>query len=216
MGVLLMLLTIIGLFLAACSLILSWFLKQAWLAKFTLSATVVWIGFYFASLLTISLTSKEETLFLNETKPFCGFYLDCHLHAAVTNVQKTKNYKDRNANGEFYVVRVKISSDAKRAELNLWRPKFEVLDLANNRFEPIPELENPEIPLERKISAGGAFEKEIVFDLPINVQSPRLDISEEISVDKTIEALLIDDEDSILHKRALFKLEPQKRIVDLQ
>jgi hypothetical protein len=50
------------------------------------------------------------------------------------------------------------------------------------------------------------FEKETVFDLPENVSNPRLDIAEGIGVDKVFEMFLIGDEDSLWHKRALFKL----------
>jgi hypothetical protein len=114
---------------------------------------------------------------------------------------------DKTANGEFYIIKVKIFSDARRVPLGLHAPKFEVVDANNRKFERIAELEKPEPPFDQKIPAGGEFEKEIVFDLPTDVQNPRLDIAEGIGIDKIIEAVLIDDEDSILHKRNYFKLD---------
>jgi len=45
-----------------------------------------------------------------------------------------------------------------------------------------------------------------VFDLPIDARSPRLDIREGYGIDHVIEALLVDDEDSVLHKRSYFSL----------
>lgn len=216
MGVLLMLLTIGVVLLAICLLALSWFMKSGWLARFVASAVIVWVGIYAVLLLCFSLASEEKTLALNEPKEFCGFYLDCHLHAAVTNVQKTKTHNGKTANGDFYVVRMKIFSDAKRAELGLSGAKLYVVDENGRRYPRTEGAENPEPPFQQKIPAGGSFEKEVVFDLPTDVKNPRLDMSETIGVDKAIEAVLIGDEDSILHKRTRFKIEPPQQTVNLQ
>jgi hypothetical protein len=54
-----------------------------------------------------------------------------------------------------------------------------------------------------------SFEKEIVFDLPLDAKNPRLDLRDGRGIDNYLEAILIDDEDSIFHKRRYFKLEPQ-------
>jgi hypothetical protein len=209
MGVLLMALTIGGLCLAFLLMIAAGITRQSWLAKFVFGAVGVWFAVYAVLLVSVSLLSEEKTLSLNEPKAFCGFYLDCHMHAAVTNVRKTKTFGNKTAKGEFYVVTVKISSDAKRAEINLWNPQFAIIDAGKRRFERIAELENPEPSWETKVPAGGSFEKEVVFDLPENVQNPRLDVSEGIGIDKMIELFLIGDEDSLWHKREYFSLNPQ-------
>ena len=215
MGILMMLLTIGGVCLAVVLLIAAWFFKVTWLQKFVLGAVGVWFVVYAIMLLTFSLTSEEKALGMNEPKEFCGFYLDCHLHTTVTNIRKTKTFGNRTANGEFYVVRVKIFSDARRAELGLHAPEFEVVDAQGKKFRRVPDLEKPEPPFDSKVPAGGAFEKEIVFDLPENVQNPRLDVSEGIGIDKVIESVLIGDEDSLFHKRVLFKLEPKPQTAKL-
>jgi hypothetical protein len=209
MGVLLMLLTIGGLFLAVLLMIVAGVTRQVWLAKFVFGAVGVWFGIYAVLLVTVSLFSVEKTLSLNDPKAFCGFYLDCHLHAAVTDVRKTKTFGNKTAVGEFYVVKVKIFSDARRAEINLWNPQFTVVDAEKRKYERIVELEKPEPSWDTKIPAGGSFEKEAVFDLPENVSNPRLDIAEGIGVDKVFEMFLIGDEDSLWHKRSLFRLEPK-------
>lgn len=206
MGVLLMLLTIGGLFLAVLLMIVAGVTRQVWLAKFVFGAVGVWFAVYAVLLATVSFFSVEKTLNLNEPKAFCGFYLDCHIHAAVTDVRKTKTFGNKTADGEFYVVRVKIFSDARRAELGLQAPEFEVIDADGRRFKRLADLENSEPSFDSKIPAGGSFEKEAIFDLPQNVSNPRLDVSEGIGVDKVFETFLIGDEDSLWHKRALFKL----------
>ena len=209
MGVLLMLLTIGGLCLAFLLMLAAGVTRQSWLARFVFGAVGVWLAVYAILLVSVSLLSEEKTLSLNEPKAFCGFYLDCHLHAAVTNVRKTKTFGNKTANGEFYIVTVKVSSDARRAEINLWNPQFAVIDAEKRSFERITELEKPEPSWETKVPAGGSFEKEVVFDLPENVQNPRLDVSEGIGVDKVFELFLIGDEDSLWHKRKYFSLNPQ-------
>lgn len=209
MGVLLMLLTIGGLFLAVLLMIVAGVTRQVWLAKFVFGAVGVWFAVYAVLLAAVSFFSVEKTLNLNEPKAFCGFYLDCHIRAAVTDVRKTKTFGNKTADGEFYVVRVKIFSDARRAELGLQAPQFEVIDADGRRFKRLADLETPEPSWDTKVSAGGLFEKEAVFDLPENVSNPRLNIAEGIGVDKIFEMFLIGDEDSLWHKRSLFRLEPK-------
>src|SRR6185436_1473441 len=48
-----------------------------------------WLVAYAGLLVGSSLASKPRLLALNEQKAFCGFYLDCHLHAAVTRADDT-------------------------------------------------------------------------------------------------------------------------------
>ena len=207
MGVLMMAATIGGLCLAVVLLVVALWTKKTWLAKFVCGAVVIWFVFYAAMLFGFSFLSREKTLGLNEPKAFCGFYLDCHMHTEVVSVRKTKTIGDRTADGEFYTVKIKVSSDARRAELGLHDPQFEVVDTDNRRYKRIENLTASSNPFERKVPAGSAFEDEIVFDLPIGIQSPRLDIAEGIGIDKVIESILIGDEDSIGHRRNYFGLE---------
>jgi hypothetical protein len=67
----------------------------------------------------------------------------------------------------------------------------------------------PQPAFDKRISPGESFEKEIVFDLPADANNPRLDIREGYGIDHAIEAVLIDDEDSIFHKRNYFVLAQQ-------
>jgi len=213
MGLLLMLATIGSLGLAFILLIISVWTKNFWLTKFVLGAVAIWLVIYAVALIGVSLLSKEKILGLNEPKAFCGFYIDCHMHTAVTNVRKTKTIGDKIAKGEFYIVKIKVFSDARRTALGLHAPKFEVVDALKRKYQRLVELETPVPPFDEKVPAGSAFEKEIIFDLPADVQNPRLDIAEGIGIDKVIEAVLIGDEDSIGHKRNYFNLETSNQVV---
>jgi hypothetical protein len=216
MSVLMMAVTIGGLILAVILLVVALWTRMIWLTKFVLGATAIWFSFYAVMLFGFSLLSEQKTLGLNEPKAFCGFYLDCHLHTEITDVRKTKMLGDRTANGEFYVVKIKVSSDARRAELGLHHPQFEVVDAHDKRYRRAEDVTASGNPFERKVQAGGAFEDEIVFDLPIDIHNPRLDIAEGIGIDKIIEAILIDDEDSVLHRRNYFKLEEHRQTVSVK
>ncbi|HKP70785.1 MAG TPA: DUF4352 domain-containing protein [Pyrinomonadaceae bacterium] len=210
MGVLLVAMTIGGLALAAVLLIAAIAMRKSWLRTFTFGGVAAWFVFYFAMLLAFSLTSKESDLGLNQPKEFCGFYLDCHMHTAVTGVRQTKTIGNKEAKGEFYIVTVKVFSNAKQATLGLLSVDAHVVDATGREYSRDSQAETllPTQPeFERKIAPVENFEKEIVFDLPVDIASPRLDIREGYGIDHVIESLLVDDEDSVLHKRAYFKLE---------
>lgn len=212
MGVLLLLMTIGGLFVAGILLIVAFWKKIDWLKTFVLGGVTVWLVFYAIIFLAGSIFSKEKTLSLNEPKEFCGFYFDCHMHAAVTDVRKTKTIGDKTANGEFYVVKVRVFSDAKRETLGLLTVDAKIIDSQKREFRRDAAAEaslGEQPPFDRRVSPAESFEKEIVFDLPENAENPRLDIREGYGIDHWIEAILVGDEDSFLHKRNYFKLAEQ-------
>jgi hypothetical protein len=212
MGVLLMLMTIGGLTVAAVLLVIAVFTKKAWLRNFVFGAVALWFVLYAATLIGTSVFSKEKTLAVNEPKAFCGFYLDCHMHTAVTGVRRAKAIGGRTANGEFYIVKVKVFSDAVKATLALTTVETHVVDSENRMYIRDTGAESqlgPQPAFEKVIGPEEEFEKEIVFDLPVGVKDPRLDLRQGFGIEHVLETFLIGDEDSILHKRAHFKLVEQ-------
>lgn len=198
--------TIGGLIAAGVLLGIAVYTGKTWLRNFVFGGVAVWFVFYIAMLLGFSAMSEEKNLTFNEPKEFCGFYLDCHMHTSVTDVRRTKTIGDRTANGEFYVVTVKVFSDAKRETLGFGGLKLHVIDADGKRYPHVPEVEKPDEWFTRPVPAGSSFEREVVFDLPVDVQNPRLDMHDDQSL---VEKLLVDDEDSIFHKRNYFKLSEQ-------
>src|SRR5688572_1545688 len=138
MGVLLMAMTIGGLIVAALLLAVSIYAGKVWLRNFVFGGVAVWSVFYLAMLVGFSLRSEERKLGLNEPKEFCGFYLDCHMHTAVTDVRRTKTIGNKTANGEFYIVKVKVFSNAKRATLGFGGLKLHVIDAEGRRYPHSP------------------------------------------------------------------------------
>jgi hypothetical protein len=199
--------TICGSVLAAVLLAISYLTKKESLKYFVFGGLTTWFSFYIIIFLVSSIFSVERTLSWNEPKEFCGFYFDCHMHAAVTNVTKTKTIGDKTAKGEFYVTTVRVSSDARQASLNLVSPDFEVVDSSGNRYPRDVSFEKPDPAWVQKVSPGGSFEKDVVFDLPTDIKNPRLDIRDGYGIDRGIETILVGDEDSLGHKRTYFKLD---------
>jgi len=209
MGLLMIMTTLGGLGLVFILLVIAIWTKQVWLSKFLTGAVAILLVFYTTTLLGVSLASREKTLQLNEPKAFCGFYIDCHMHASVLDVRTAKQIGDKTAQGVFYIVKVKIFNDARRATIGLHDPRFKVVDDQGNIFQTVEDFNVAGNPFERKVPAGESFECEIVFDLPTDAKNPRLDIAEGIGIDKIIESVLIGDEDSIFHKRNYFELKEQ-------
>jgi hypothetical protein len=219
MGVILLLMTIGGSLCAAILLAISFLKKKVWLRTFVLGGVAVWYGFYIIIFLVSSVYSEEKTLVLNEPKSYCGFYFDCHLHTSVVDLRKTKTIGDKTANGEFYIVKVKVFSDAKREHLQLIEMQAKVIDEQKREFRRDAKAEKflgaqPEF--EKAIAPTETFTKEIVFDIPADAKNPRLDLKDGYGIDNYIEAILVGDEDSFWHKRQFFKLEEQTQTVSVR
>jgi len=215
MGVLLILLSIGGVIAAVIVAIIALVTKKSWLLKFTFAAVVVWFLFYGVMLVGFSAASTERELGLNEPKAYCGFYLDCHLHTAVTGVRTSKEIGGLAADGLFCIVNIKVFSDARNPNIvfRLTTPDASVVDSSGNRYyrdeQAESRLPSAGIDLGGDIRSHDTIEKEIVFDLPQGVPNPRLDIIDGYGIDHAIDAVLIDDEDSLFHKRNYFKLREQ-------
>ena len=209
MGVLLMLMTIGVLIVGAISFVGALYAGKVWLRNFICGGIAIWSVFHFLMLFGFSFVSTEQDLTFNEPKHFCGFYLDCHIHTAVVDLRKTRTIGNKTAAGEFYIVTVKVFSDAKAASLGLLTVDAHVVDLAGQKYTRDMDAETAlgsQSDFDKKVSPVESFEKEIVFDLPTNLATPRLDIREGYGTDHAIEAVLIDDEDSIFHGRNYFVL----------
>jgi hypothetical protein len=215
MGVLLMLMTIGGVIAAVIVAIIALVTKKSWLLKFTFAAVGVWFLFYTVMLVGFSAASTERELEINEPKEYCGFYLDCHLHAEVTGVRTAKEIAGVTAKGLFYIANVKVFSNARNPNITfrLITPDAVVVDANGDHYvrdeQAESRLPTAGVNLGGDIRPRDTIEKEIVFDLPQGVPNPRLDIREGYGIDHAIEAVLVDDEDSILHKRNYFKLREQ-------
>lgn len=211
MGVLLLAMTIGGFIAAGILFVFASIKRLGWLRNFLFRSVAIWLTGYLILLFAMSLISEEITLDKNEAKEFCGFYLDCHMHAAVLGVRRVKNIGEHQAEGEFYVVNLKIFSDAKRVTLRLAEAEAVAYDKGGRTYSRREEIENllptANVSLNQDVANGASFEKEIVFDIAGSSEHMRLKLTEGYGIDKVFEWILIGDEDSIFHKPAVFKLD---------
>ena len=168
-------------------------------------------------LVGVSVSSSERVLELNQPKRFCGFYLDCHAMVSVIGVQTTKTLTSDSgevtAEGTFYLVTVRQSSDARRARIGIANPVAVVVDREGRRYHrsaagerALAAAEGDLPPLGESIEAGGDYTTKFVFDLPANAASPKLHVHEGAWIARLSELFLIGDEDSLFHKKTLFRL----------
>lgn len=222
MGFLLMLFTILGIFAAAIWILYALAARRRTDVARIAKVLLIWAGVYFAILAAVSLTSKERVLGLNEEKHFCGFYFDCHMCASVVKVGTAKTVgkppAQVTARGNFYIVTVKVASDAVRATLRFNDPAAIVIDQKGRKFARSLEAEaaleqarGVVVPFEQDLGPNhsSAFAKDLVFDLPADVLNPRLLVTKGWWDERLTELFLIGDEDSLFHKKTLFRVEPQ-------
>jgi hypothetical protein len=181
-----LLMTIGGLMAAGVMFVIALCTKRAWLAKFVVGGVLIWFCLYIALLFVTSFLSEEKVLSVGEPKAFCGFYLDCHMHASLGGVRKAKSIGDPTAKGELYIVTVNVFSDAARVNLRLHTVDAHVVDAEGREYTRVNGAESelgPQPAFETEIGSEESFDKEIVFDLPVDVMDPRLDISQALSID---------------------------------
>ena len=102
----------------------------------------------------------------------------------VTDVRTTKTIGDKTANGEFYIVKVKVFSNAKNPSIafRLIEPKAEVTDEGGRIYTRISEAESQlptaQVQLNQDIKGAETVEKEIVFDFTKPTKNLKLLITE--------------------------------------
>jgi hypothetical protein len=216
-GVALLALTILGLVAAGIATLLAIVNRRTSVARGIALVSGAWVAAYATLLVVTSVASRERTLPLGEAKRFCGFYLDCHMGVAVERVDTASSIggasNDVRAGGTFYIVTLRVSSDARRVPLHLEQPEFAIVDAEGFRHERSLHAEQ-ELPtalladLEQPVRAGSSFTRTIVIDVPHGARDPRLHVTMGGLLDRVAELAVIGDEDAVLHAPTLQALPP--------
>ncbi len=179
---------------------------------------------YAALLVTAAMASQERVLSKGEVKWFCGFYLDCHLGVSVAKVESAKSIARQGqsvtAKGAFWIVTLEFHNSARNPALDmtLYHPRAELIDATGARYARSVEAEKitgqlPTYasPIKEQISVSHApLFATVVFDVPPDVTNPKLNIDEGFIVDRVIELVLVNDDNSILHKPTLLALDASR------
>lgn len=217
MGVLLMLATILAAGAAIVAAIAAGYFHLPSLTRATQIGVVTWATAYTALLVSTSVTSAERVLAPGDVKRFCGFYLDCHMGVAVERVDTMSRIgvpgDEIQAGGTFYVVTLRVSSDARRVPLRLEQPRAVIVDAEGFRHERSLDAEGKlaraqVAELEQPVNAGDSFTRAIVIDVPHGAPEPRLYVTMGGPLERAVELALIGDEDALLHARTLHALAP--------
>ena len=216
-GVLVLAITILGTLVAAVAAVLAFRRARVGAARAIAMVAGAWMAAYGALLIVTSVASRERTLALGETKRFCGFYLDCHMGVAVERVDTMSMIggpaREMRAGGTFYVVTLRVSSDARRVPLQLVKPRIVIVDaegFEQQRSADAEQLlaEARRTDLERSVDAGHSFTRTVVIDVPHGVREPRLHVTMGGPLDRAAELAIIGDEDAWLHARTVHALVP--------
>jgi len=217
MGLLLMLATVLAGGAAAVAAVAGGYLRRPALAHAARAGVLAWGTVYLALLIGTSLASRERILAPGDVKRFCGFYLDCHIGAALVDVRRTPTLgappNEVRAAGEFYVVTLRVTSNARRATLRLHDPRVTVVDDRGHVFHrsalgerALANAVGPALPLDQPVPGDAGFTTPVVFDLPRAARSPKLLVTDGPRVERIVEQFLIGDEDSFLHRRTYMAL----------
>ncbi|MGH7545335.1 MAG: hypothetical protein ACREKI_04045 [Gemmatimonadota bacterium] len=186
------------------------------LARRLAIVAAVWAGAYALVLLAASLTAPTQVLARGQEKRLCGFYLDCHRIVSVVGVQRVRALDlaggARRAKGLYYLVTVRVRSDAVAREMRLRGPRVHIVDASGRRFSRDLEAEQAWArsrratkTLDDPLPPGRAMTVDLIFDVAAGARDARLVVRpgwlEQIS-----ELFLIGDEDSLLHPPVTFRL----------
>lgn len=144
---------------------------------------------YVLALVGVSLTSRKKILPPGEPLRFCGFYLDCHLSAAVTGYEVLPGP----GGGLLYRVKITFASSAKSATLSVRNPRVELIADDGTRIKP-----NATPPL-LLLPPGGSLEVDFLFPSLTPLVSPLLHLTDGDPMARFTELFLIGDNDSFLH-----------------
>lgn len=206
-------------FLAMVGL-LAWKRKNRAALRTVTAVGFVVIGVYSALLLSAALASKQRVLAAGEVKWFCGFYLDCHLGVSVARVASAKNLDGVVApivaKGVFSIVTVEFHNSARNQslEMTLYHPLAVIVDAKGRRYQRSPEAEraiagNPSfaVPVPEQVSVSHRPSYgTMVFDVPADAPNPKLSIEEGFIVDRVLELILVNDDNSLFHQSTFLAL----------
>ncbi len=208
--------TVLGLLAAALGTVYALVVHKLDLAKVIGKWTALGLGIYFGLLITVSLTSREQVLGMNEEKSFCA--LDCDLAFSVVNISKTKTvgsppHQDT-AQGTYYVVSVKAQSHAAGATMTPDNPRGFVVDDRGRTYgyssdgqRALELVQGKTAVFSQAIEPGSSYTIDWVFDLPSDAKNPCLVIDE----GPWITHLIVGEEDSFFHKKTKIRLETAGR-----
>jgi hypothetical protein len=207
---------------ALVALVAAFLKRQRWVALGAAGVAVVTATVYGLVLAAVSLTSYQVVLPPGDWKYFCE--VDCHIAYSVAGVESAvalgPELQQTTAHGKFVVVRLKtwfdessISPNRGDAPLVSGERQVVLLDRAGRSFAPSSEgtaalsrIAGAPGPVSRPLRPGESFTSTLVFDVPQDARGLVLYIT--AAHPDVFTQLIIDHEESFLHKKVYLALEP--------
>ncbi|MFZ0546749.1 MAG: hypothetical protein WAM60_14985, partial [Candidatus Promineifilaceae bacterium] len=141
---------------------------RRWTAFKRLALSIIlYIGLYALLLVGFSLASPQKVLAMHEDRCFDDW---C---ASVEHVEVQPAIGETQAQGDYYLVTIQVSSRARRIRQRALDAAVYLLDENNKRFDISPEGEQAlerigqaGMPLNSYLDPGGSFTYTAVFDIP--------------------------------------------------
>ena len=162
---------------------------------------------YVVVLLSVSLLSPRHTLALHQNRCFDDWCLSVEQVRQQSTIGASPITAV--AHGTFYLVTVRVSSQAKAITQRALDVRVFLLDASGQRYDSSPEGQRVldatgqgGQPLTSELAPGGSFTHTIVFDLPGGVSHLALAVTHGLFPD----LLIIGSEQSFLHKPTIIEL----------
>lgn len=171
---------------------------------------------YFCVLAGVSLLTPERTLPIGSWKYFCE--VDCHIAYSVQSSYPASTLGPENspvvAKGIFVVVKLKtwfdpnsISKFRGDGALTPAPRQVYLVDDAGRRFEPLRAGSSVPVeagtPLTEPLRPGESYWTNLIFDVPVGSRNFRVLILSDFGL---VSRLIIDDENSLLHRKIYLEL----------
>ena len=168
-------------------------------AALAASGTLVVLGAYATALLALGAAGRDRVLGPGEAKVFCE--IDCHLAYTVSRVRV-----QRDGAGERFAVTLRTYFDPRtiapwRGDAPLYpNPRrVRVVDERGHAWTPSGRRGTA---LDTPLRPGESYETTFTFDLPADLSTPRLELTEA----EPITRLIVGHENSPLHGKTLLAL----------
>ncbi|HEY3312840.1 MAG TPA: hypothetical protein VGK00_14465 [Anaerolineales bacterium] len=213
-GLLVFLISILGLSTALVLAIIALFTHRPGRAMKVMALAVGWIVLYALALLAFSFTSRPRYLAPGQER--CFDEMCYSITALRVSPSLGTTSQQINARGIYYIVTIQLRSAARRTAQKPSEPDVFIIDAQGKRYPGFinagTELDAPlGQPLtaaqlwDRKIQPGESVRRSLAFDLPVDVRSPGLVVTEGIG---PLSAVLIGAETSFFHAPVEFPLNP--------
>lgn len=176
--------------------------RWALLKRFVLGL-FIYISVYVLFLVAVALLSPQKVLAIHQIRCFDDW---C---ASVERVEIVPTIGTVQADGNFYLVTLQVSSKAKRIRQRALDASVYLIDSQGIRYDPSPQGQHAleaagqaGQPLNSWLGPGGSFTYTAVFDLPLGITMPSLVITHGAFPD----IIIIGSDQSFLHKPTIVRL----------